>query len=79
MPIFDESIFYPERVVKDLGFTDEDINEIAQFFQWHINQRNRGLEQKKFIAVLHARLNHLISRRRLELRTEFEQLDEFSR
>ena len=46
MPIYDESIFYPEKMVKDLGFTDEDINEITQFFLWHINQRNRGTELK---------------------------------
>lgn len=30
-PVYDESIFYPEKVARDLGFTDEDINDLVEF------------------------------------------------
>ncbi len=41
MPVYDESIFYPEIRCRKLGITDEGMECILEFFRWHIEQRNR--------------------------------------
>jgi hypothetical protein len=50
MPVFDESIFEPEKIVYALGFTYDDIQVLVEFMRWHINQRNLRLEREEFIA-----------------------------
>ena len=44
MPVFDESIFYPEIENRRLGFTDEDVECLAKYFRWQINQQNRRMD-----------------------------------
>lgn len=36
MPVYDESIFYPAVERRKLGMTDEDVEDIVEFFRWHI-------------------------------------------
>jgi hypothetical protein len=37
MPAYDESIFYPAIERRKLGITDEDMECIVEFYQWHIH------------------------------------------
>lgn len=78
MPVYDESIFYPERILHDLGFADEDIEVLAEFMRWHINQRNRGLEMKRLMNVLGGRRDQLFLRRKADLLQELQSLEQFS-
>ncbi len=55
MPVFDESIFYPERELYKLGLNDEGIECLVQFFKWHLEQRNRRLDRQRIIAILKLR------------------------
>lgn len=78
MPVYDESIFYPERVLHDLGFTEDDINDLAEFMRWHITQRNRELEMKRLLNVLGARRDQLFRRRKTDLMRELQSLEQLS-
>jgi hypothetical protein len=78
MPVFDESIFYPERELYKLGMNDEDIECLVQFFKWHLEQRNRRLDRQRIIKLLKLRMEKLIRRKELELVRELEELRKFS-
>lgn len=39
MQVFDESIFHPERECEKLGLNKEDLQDLVEFFTWHIRQR----------------------------------------
>lgn len=77
MPVFDESIFYPERELYKLGLNDEDIECLVKFFKWHVEQRNRRLDRQRIIKLLKLRMEKLILQR-LELIRELEVLRKFS-
>jgi hypothetical protein len=78
MPIYEESIFYPEKALYALGFTDVDIEDLCQFMRWHINQRNIGLERKNLVTVLRTRYAQLIIQRKSDLLRELESLKSIS-
>ncbi len=78
MPIFDESIFYPERELYKLGLNDEDIECLVQFFKWHIEQRNRRMNRQRIIGILKLRMEKLIHKKKSELARELEALQNFS-
>ena len=79
MPEYDESIFYPERAALALGFTMEDLEQIVEYFRWHLRQKE--LQDKKpidtLIQVLRARQKQLIERRRLELLEELSSFEKY--
>jgi hypothetical protein len=79
IPVFDESIFYPERELYKLGFTDEDIEVLVEYFRWHLNQRNRRMGCQRIIALLKLRMEHLIQQKKSELARELEALQSFSK
>lgn len=78
IPVFEESIFYPERELYKLGMNDEDIECLVQFFKWHLEQRNRRLDRQRIIKLLKLRMEKLIRRKELELVRELEELRKFS-
>jgi len=39
MPVYDESIFHPEKQRRALGIDDEDFESIVEYFRWHLNLR----------------------------------------
>lgn len=77
MPVFDESIFYPERRLYELGFTDEDIEVLVEYFRWHLNQRNRRIDRQRIIAILKLRAEKINHQKKLELARELEALGNF--
>ncbi|MBN8539074.1 MAG: hypothetical protein J0L82_01705 [Deltaproteobacteria bacterium] len=79
MPVFDESIFYPERRLYELGFTDEDIEVLVDCFRWHLNQRNLRAENPRLVSLLKLRAEQLIVRRKFELTRDIEALKLFSK
>lgn len=79
MPVFDESIFYPERELYKLGMNDEDIECLVQFFKWHLEQRNRRMDRQRIIAILKLRAEYLMNQKKFELAREFEALQNFSK
>lgn len=79
MPVFDESIFYPERELYKLGLNDEDIECLVQFFKWHIQQRNRRLDRRRIISILKLRAEQLIDQKKSELARALEALQNFSK
>lgn len=78
MPVFDESIFYPERELYKLGMNDEDIECLVQFFKWHLEQRNRRMDRQRIIAILKLRAERLTNQKKSELIRELEALQNFS-
>lgn len=46
MPIFDESIFYPEERCRALGLDADDIADITAFVRWHMDQREKRLKKR---------------------------------
>ncbi len=79
MPVFDESIFYPERELYKLGLNDEDIECLVQFFKWHLEQRNRRQDCQRIIALLKLRAEPLMNQKKIELACELEALQSFSK
>jgi hypothetical protein len=79
MPVYDESIFDPEKAVRDLCFTGGDINDLCEFFRWHINQRERGIKMKSFIALLRARRDQQMLQKKFDLIKELELLEQFAK
>jgi hypothetical protein len=79
MPVFDESIFYPERELYKLGLNDEDIECLVQFFKWHLEQRNRRMDRQRIIAILKLRAERLMNQKKSELARELEALQNFSK
>ncbi len=79
MPVFDESIFYPEIARRKLGISDEDMECIVEFFRWHIKQRNRRMDRQRIIAILKLRAEQLIDQKKSELARELEALQNFSK
>ena len=84
MPVYDESIFDPEKVVKDFGFTDEDINDICAFVRWHIEQREKQARgnspdlraaRKILLHVLRERQTSLAKQREAALLAELNALE----
>jgi hypothetical protein len=77
MPVFDESIFYPEEACAKLGFTPEDIKSIIEFFRWHMRQRELRTQtpRKQLIQVLRLRQKQLVEQKRLELFAELRRLE----
>ncbi len=47
MPVFDESIFYPEEHCRALGLDDNDIASIVAFFRWHMDQRAKRMKKEE--------------------------------
>lgn len=79
MPVFDKSIFYPERELYKLGMNDEDIEWLVQFFKWHLEQRNRRIDLQRIIAILKLRAEHLMNQKKSELARELAALQNFSK
>ncbi len=79
MPDFDESIFYPEIENRKLGFTDEDMECIADYFRWQLNQRNRRLDKRCLISILKLRVAQLIDQKKSELARDLDILKLFSK
>ena len=79
MPVFDESIFYPERKLYELGFIDEDIEILVEYFRWHLNQRNLRIEKRRLISLFKLRMEQLIVQKKSELIRELEALQNFSK
>ena len=79
MPVFDESIFYPEHELYKLGLNDEDIECLVQFFKWHLEQRNRRMDRQRIIALLKLRAEWLMNQKKSELAREIEALQNFSK
>ena len=79
MPVFDESIFYPEIETRKLGFTDEDIECIAESFRWLLNQRNRRMDCQRIIALLKLRMDYLMQQKKSDLVRDIEALHNFSK
>ena len=79
MPVFDESIFYPEIGRRKLGISDEDMECIVEFFRWHIDQRNRRMDRERIIAILKLRAERLMNQKKIELARELEALQNFSK
>ncbi len=79
MPVFDESIFYPERELYKLGLNDKDIECLVQFFKWHLEQRNRRMDRRPIIAILKLRTEKLIVQKKSELARDIEALRNFSK
>lgn len=79
MPVFDESIFYPEIARRKLGISDEDMECIVEFFRWHIKQRNRRMDRQRIIAILKLRAERLMNQKKSELARELEALQNFSK
>lgn len=84
MPVYDESIFDPEKAVKDLGFTDEDINDICAFVRWHLDQKEKQARgnspdsraaRKTLLHILRARQIDLAKQRKAALLDELYQLE----
>ena len=78
MPVYDESIFYPEIERRKLGLTDEDMECIVEFFRWHIKQRNRRMDLQRIIGLLKLGAEKLIHQKKLELARELEAFQKFS-
>jgi hypothetical protein len=75
MPAYDETIFeLPDKRLHDLGFTDDDIQDLVEFMRWHINQHNLAVERKKIIVLFRMRQSKLIVHRKEELLLELESL-----
>lgn len=79
MPVFDDSIFYPERELYKLGLNDEDIECLVQFFKWDLEQRNRRMDRQRIIGILKLRAERLINQKKSELARELEALQNFSK
>ena len=79
MPVYDESIFYPEIARRKLGLTDEDMECIVEFYRWHIKQRNRCLDRQRIITLLKLKMEILIHQKKVELARELEALQNFSK
>jgi len=72
IPVFDESIFYPEIERRKLGITDEDMKLLIEFFQWQLDQRNRRMNCQRIIALLKLRMEKRIHQKQSELSRELE-------
>lgn len=79
MPVFDESIVYPERELYKLGLNDEDIECLVQYFKWHLEQRNRRMDRQRVISLLKLRAEKLMHQKKSELARELEALQNFSK
>lgn len=77
MPVFDESIFYPKIENRKLGFIDEDMESIAAYFRWELNQRNRRLDRHCLTSKL--RVEKLIYQKKYELARDLDTLKLFSK
>ncbi len=77
MPIFDESIFFPEIKRCKLGITDEDMKYIIEFFRWQLDQRNRRMSCQCIMTILKLRMEKLIHQKRSELSRELEAFQNF--
>ena len=77
LPVFDESIFCPKFENRKLGFTDEDMECIADYFRWQLNQRNRRIAKHRLILILKLRAEQLIVQKKSELARDIEALNLF--
>jgi hypothetical protein len=78
MPTFDDSIFYPERRWRALGFDEDDIQVLVDVVRWHMQQRDLRLLKQQLVEVLKMRRGQLIIQKRVELHNELEQLSQIS-
>lgn len=46
IPELDESIFYPERKIIELGLNKDDVADLLGFLQWQLEQKNKRLKNK---------------------------------
>lgn len=46
MPEIDESIFYPERKIMDLGLSKDDVAELSGFLRWQLEQKDKRFKNK---------------------------------
>ena len=46
MPELDESIFYPERKMIELGLTKDDVADLLSFLRWQLEQKDKRLKNK---------------------------------
>lgn len=76
MPIFDESIFYPERRAAALGLDEDDIRAIVEMVRWHMNQRDKRLAKQGFVQLLRQRQTQIAIERKSELLRELELLSQ---
>lgn len=79
MPVFAESIFYPEVERRELGITDKEMENIVEYFNWHINQINKRKEKQKLLELLKQRPRQLILQEKIELERDLEGLRNFSK
>ncbi len=47
MPVYDESIFYPEEARRALGISDDDMDSVIAYFRWQLEQREKRKRQKE--------------------------------
>jgi hypothetical protein len=62
-----------------LGFTDEGIEVLVDYFRWHLNQRNLRAEKRRLVSLLKLRAAQLIVRRKFELTRDIEAIKLFSK
>ena len=74
MPVFDESIFYPEERCKALGLDSEDIDNIVSFVRWNMDQRDKRIAKQKLLEILRKRKTQLAMRKKIALLQELESL-----
>lgn len=84
VPVYDESIFEPEKALYELGFTDKDLDDIAEYMRWHVRQRDLHAKaispdvkpvRQILLKVLEARQKNLVRQRRAKLLAELRDLD----
>lgn len=46
LPELDESIFYPDKKIVELGLDKDDVTDLLGFLQWHLEQKNKRLKNK---------------------------------
>lgn len=79
MPIYDESIFFPEVERRKLGITDEEMESIVEYFRWQFDQDNKRKAKHRLIELLKLRPQQLILQKKLELERDLELIKTFSR
>lgn len=72
LPVFDETIFYPEIKKRELGITDDDMKHPVEYFIWQLEQRNPRDDQQRVIAILKSRMEKLIHQKKVEPSRDLE-------